>query len=214
MFFSFGLASANDADDALAAARDRYPATDFRSAVVTQLPGIYEFDVGGETVYGDKTARFLILGKLVDMDDLAGPGARFDEVADEGFLLQDGAAGEIALFSDPNCPYCAMFEHRLLGGELENWRISVILVRATNGPAHVAGHILCAKNPKDAYRSYLVHSKEPAPCAGQGIARHEDIAASLGVSATPTFMVPSGAIMAGLPDPDSLRSWALAGQRR
>ena len=206
-------ASAGDVDDALKSARERYPATDVRSAAATPLPGVYEFDMGGETVYGDKSARYLILGKLVDIEELEVRRADYDEAASQAFLLQDGDKGELVLFSDPDCPYCAKLERRLVDGELQGWRIGVILIQTTGGSGLVSERILCASDPGKAYRSYLLDAKEPEPCTGGDVAAHESVAIAAGISATPTFLAPSGAVLAGLPEADRLRSWATAGQR-
>ncbi len=205
-------AVAGTAEEALQAARDRYPTVDVRSAEATPLPGVFKYDMGGETVYGDAGARYLILGKLVDMDANPAPQPGYAEVAGRSFLLQDGDRGELVVFSDPDCPYCAMLERRLVAGELSGWRIGVVLIRSTGGTGEVAARILCSADPGRAYRSYLLEGREPDSCEGGDAAAHEEVAARLGVTATPTFMVPSGALVAGLPEASELRDWAERGQ--
>lgn len=208
------VAIAGGAEEALQTARERYPTTDVRSAEATPLPGVFKFDIGGETVYGDANARYLILGKLVDMEASPAPRPGYAEVAERSFLLQDGDRGELVVFSDPNCPYCAMFERRLAAGELSGWRIGVVLIRSTGGTGEVAERILCSADPGRAYRSFLLEAREPERCEGGDAAAHEAVAADLRVNATPTFMVPSGALVAGLPGPPELLEWAERGQAK
>ena len=206
--------NAQDSAAALAAARAKYPATDVRTAQPTPLPGIYEFDMGGETVYGDGTARYLILGRLIDMEAAPPTPPSYNEVADLAFELQAGPKGEVVLFSDPNCHYCAKFEHRLLAGELAGYRIKVILTEVTGGNRSLGDAILCSLDPAVTYRSYVLERQQPVPCAGTANGTHRVIAQAAGITATPSFLVPNGELLVGLPEADELLAWVAAGQVR
>ena len=207
------LMAGDDLASALEAARERFPGTDVRGVAPTPIPDLYEFDMGGEAVYGDAGARFLILGRLVDTDGLGERKADYPAAARVGFTLQEGAEGELVLFSDPHCPYCRVFEQRLVAGELEGWSVKVVMLDTTGGPEHVRDWILCSNDPGLAYRSFVLDGVQPAYCEGDGRRLHEGAAAAAGVSATPSFLAPSGAVLSGLPDPAALLEWAKAGQR-
>ena len=205
----------SDAKQALAAARERYPATAVHAARPTPLPDIYEFDMDGETVYGDSSARYLIFGHLLDMDSVAQPTTRADYAAAAalGFVVQSGTDKELVIFSDPNCPYCAALEHRLSTNELPNYTVRIVLVPLLAGSAATATRILCAPEPGVAYRSYLLQgSPLPAPCDNAAAAEHFALARAAGITATPSLLAPSGALYAGLPGPEDLKAWADAEQ--
>ena len=197
-----------DALKALLAARELYPATDVRSALPTPLPGIFEFDMGGETVFGDVSARYLILGRLLDMQSSEFSPIDYEQVAEDAFVLQDGSAGELILISDPGCPYCVELERRLHAGELANFRIKVILTNLLGKSELEIAGILCSDNPGKSYRDYMLFSK-PAPACASGLVQAHRRAAQLArVRATPTFLAPSGRVKVGLPAQRELAAWA------
>ncbi len=210
-----GLAyAAGDAAQALASARAAYPATDVRAARATPLPGIFEFDMGGETVYGDATARYLILGRLLDMraegvfPQRITP-AQYAAAQDAAIVLQEGEGREVVVFSDPLCPYCAQLERRLLAGELAGYTVRLILVAFLPGSEQAVAGVLCSPDPASAYReAVLAGAQHPADCRPPAAAVHQRLAAQLGVQATPSLLGPAGYLHAGLLPPGELAAWA------
>ncbi|MCY4324731.1 MAG: DsbC family protein [Betaproteobacteria bacterium] len=202
------------ADAALAAAREAYPATDVRAARPTPLPGIYEFDMGGESVYGDASARYLILGRMLDM---AGIDARlgrrisdgqYRQIRQSAIVLQRGSSGELVIFSDPQCPFCAQLERRLLAGELADHSIYLILVAFQPGSGPQVAGIICASDPAHAYRQATLAGRSfPGGCDLQRMHEHERLARQAGVSATPSLLAPAGYLHPGLPAQGMLRAW-------
>lgn len=209
-----GFPSSADADarQALLAARNLYPATDVRAAYPTPLPGIYEFDMGGETVYGDVSARYLILGRLLDMGAPELAPLDYAQVAQDAFVLQDGSAGELVLISDPGCAYCVEFERRLQAGELADVRIKVILTNLLGSSAEPIAGILCSSDPGRAYRDYMLLAKSTPACESELVAAHARAARLARVRATPTFVAPSGRMRMGLPARGELASWVASEQ--
>ena len=196
-----------DARKALLAARNLYPATDVRNAYPTPLPGIFEFDMGGETVYGDISARYLILGRLLDMHSPELAPIDYGQVAAQAFILQEGSAGELVLISDPSCSYCVAFERRLQQGELADFRIKVILTNLLGSSGQQIAGILCAPDPAKAYRDFMLLAKPAKACSSELVAIHARAAKLARVRATPTFLAPSGRVKVGLPAPGELARW-------
>ena len=202
---------ANDVNAILNHVQELYPATDVRSVATTPLPGIYEFNMGGETVYGDKQGKYLILGKLIDMENYS-VGFNYQEISDQAILINLGSKGEVVIFSDPNCPYCAQLEQRIMNGELNDYTIKVILVGLLNGSDTVANNILCADDPKFSYRVYLFNQTYPEPCFSESYIEHARFASLVGIQATPSFLAPNGQVLAGLLNSYELEHWVAAGQ--
>lgn len=200
-----------DNQAALAAAQARFPATDVRGATSTPIPGIYEFNMGGETVYGDVSARFLLLGKLVDMENLPQPPT-YAELAANSLELQSGDLGEVLLFSDPQCPYCAALEEQLVNGELDGYRVRLILAPLIAGSHHLATQLLCQPEPARAYRQALIAGVAPLPCTGGQLDLHLAAVKAAGIVATPTLLAPTGARQEGIRPPGQLRAWVAAQQ--
>lgn len=199
---------------ALAAARARYPATDVRDVAVTPLPGIYEFDMGGETVYGDASARYLILGRLVDMAAPPPPPLDYATLSQTAVDLQQGNAGEVILFSDPQCPYCVALEQRLAAGELKGYRVRLIFAPLLPGSEQIAQQLLCQPDPGRAYRQLMLTGVRPPACTGGNLTAHFAAVQAAGITGTPSLLAPTGAVQRGLPAPGALRAWVTAEQRR
>ena len=210
----FSPAVAGSAAAALQAARENYPATDVRAARPTPLPGIYEFDMGGEIVYGDASARHLILGPMLDMaeiDSRLGRRVSRDEylaIRAAAIVLQQGDKGEFVVFSDPQCPFCAHLEQRLQAGEMRNYSIYLVLLAFQPGSRRQVAGIACASDRAQAYRQAILSGRSfPAGCDSQLMHEHDLIARRVGVQATPTFLAPAGYLHAGLPAAGMLGAW-------
>lgn len=209
------MPATSDPAAALAAARSRYPATDVRAAMATPLPGIYEFDMGGETVYGDESARYLILGRLLDMATPAGAGFDYAAIAAAAVDLQGGTEAEVVLFSDPQCPYCAALERRLQAGELDGIRVRLVFAPILQGSTRLVRQFLCMDDPGKAYREFMLTGRHSSrECAEERLAGHVTAMRAVGITATPSFLAPSGAVREGLPGTPGLRDWIAAEQHR
>ena len=116
--------SDDDAGALLATLRQKYPATTFTSVAPAQVQGLYEVVMGRKIAYTDRSARYFMVGSLVDMktnDNLT--AARSEELmrVDAGKLpLQDAIVRvngkgrrKVFVFSDPDCPYCRRLEPEL-----------------------------------------------------------------------------------------------------
>lgn len=215
----FGLtANADDAAKALAAAKQLYPATEIRSATPTAIPGVFKFNLGGEFLYGDITARYLILGKLLDMQEIQQISSvtkvsldNFFAAQAAGIKLQDGFEKGVVLFSDPLCPYCVQLEQRLFAGELDDFNIHLVLVAFQPGSEQLVKKILCSEDPASSYRAYMLSGSEPEnepTCSNTIPESHREIANLIGIRATPTLLAPNGVINEGVPALGQLRAWA------
>jgi len=107
--------------DMLATLKSRYPNTTFTDVKESGLPGVYEVYMGRNIAYTDEGGRLFLFGHLYDMTaqrDLT--AERMDALnrADFSALpLQDAIKtvrgnGQkvVAVFSDPDCPYCKKLE--------------------------------------------------------------------------------------------------------
>jgi len=95
------------------------------------MPGVYEVRLGNEVYYSDAQGNYLIRGELIDtrsqrnltrerLDKLS--AIDFDKLPLQDAILWKSGAGKrrIAVFADPNCPYCKRLE-----SELQNLDVSV-----------------------------------------------------------------------------------------
>ena len=90
----------------------------------TGMPGLYEVRLGNEVYYSDAQGNYLIRGELIDtrsqrnltrerLDKLS--TIDFDKLPLQDAILWKTGTGKrrIAVFADPNCPYCKKLESEL-----------------------------------------------------------------------------------------------------
>jgi thiol:disulfide interchange protein DsbC len=101
-----------------------YPATEFRDLRATAMTGIYEVSMGRNVAYVGSDARYFLFGHLYDMQaqkDLTAErleqARRIDftslPLGDAIKTVRGDGSRPIAVFSDPDCPYCQKLEQAL-----------------------------------------------------------------------------------------------------
>ena len=110
--------AADESAEALASKlKDLYPATKIERVQRSELPGLFEVVMGRNAAYTDSTGRYFIFGHLFDMKEQRDLTAERVEkaarIAFDTLPLADAiktvrGKGErvIAVFSDPDCPFC------------------------------------------------------------------------------------------------------------
>jgi thiol:disulfide interchange protein DsbC len=100
---------------------------------------------------------------------------------------------KIAVFSDPNCPYCRTFEAHL--AEIENLTVH-IFPYAVLGPksVHQAKAVWCSKDRAKAWNDLMQHRIEPtaAPDCDTPIEELVALGRRLGANSTPTWFLENG----------------------
>ena len=122
-----------------------YPSTRFGAIHPTAWPGVFEVAMGANLAYVDATGRYFLFGHLYDMRqqrDLTAERkdamARIDfgslPLADALTEVRGKGTRTLAIFSDPDCPYCRRLEAELRG--LDDVTIHTFLLpRASLHPA-------------------------------------------------------------------------------
>jgi thiol:disulfide interchange protein DsbC len=95
---------------------------------VRKIPygGLYEVTLGGEILYTDEKASFLVVGSIVDLRTKENiTEARMRQVNKVAFaelpldsaikIVRGNGSRKVAIFEDPNCVYCKRFERDLAG---------------------------------------------------------------------------------------------------
>lgn len=184
----------------------RYPRIAIKSVTPTAIPGIYEVWAGGQLLYVDATGDHLLMGPLVDTRTRANLSqqrlaelSRVDFASlplDQAIALVTGKGERrIAVFSDPDCPFCKRLEKEL--AQMDNLTVHLFLLPLAElhpGAAAVARDIWCAGDRAAAWRAYMLENGRPeggrecdTPLAD--IAR---LAADLGIGGTPAIILPDG----------------------
>ena len=207
------LARAGDPDSIArieAALKAAYPATSFRDVRPTPLPGIYEVSMGRNLAYVGSDGRYFLFGHLYDMReqrDLTADRLEADRridfaslpLADAITTVRGNGTRMVAVFSDPDCPYCRRLEQEL--AKLDDVTVHTFLYPLAELHPEArqrAIAVWCAPDRTVAWRALMVNGKAPpsAECA-HPIDRNIALARKLGVEGTPALFDVRGRHLAG-----------------
>lgn len=174
---------------------------------VTKTPygGMYEVRTNGDIFYTDETARYLFVGKVMDLTTLQDlTRARVDQISaikfsdlplEEAIKTVKGNGKRVmAVFEDPNCPFCRKLHQTMQG--IDNVTVYTFLLPILSDDSAVKSKdIWCAPDRAQAWRSWMAESK-PVPTAPAGCRTPNEQVLELGrklrVAGTPTIYFADG----------------------
>ncbi len=228
------LARAGDPDPVAhieAALKAAYPATTFRDIRPTPLPGIYEVSMGRNLAYVGSDARYFLFGHLYDMReqrdltaDRLEAARRIDfaslPLADAITTVRGNGSRVLALFSDPDCPYCRKLEQEL--ARLDNVTVHTFLYPLAElhpGARQRAIAVWCAPDQAAAWKELMLEgsvgksARSAAECA-HPVDRNIALARKLGVEGTPALFDVRGRHLAGAAPAQRIEAFLVEGDRK
>ncbi|MDX8410278.1 MAG: DsbC family protein [Mariprofundaceae bacterium] len=187
-----------------------------------KIPGLYEVRVGNNIYYTDSSGHYLIVGHIFDTatkQDLT--EARMDELSrvdwsmlplDKSIVSGDPEGTPIAVFTDPDCPFCGRLESEM--ANVTGLKIHTFLypLESIHPNARAkAESIWCAENQVEALHAVLVErqSLDSAACENP-VGDIVRLGSQLGISGTPAIIATDGRMHSGLMSADDLMRWAVA----
>jgi thiol:disulfide interchange protein DsbC len=193
------------------------PDDPIQSVSKSPVPGLYEINLGQQIIYSDANGDYLLLGDLVEtkthtnltqqrLADLN--RIKFDTLplADAVKVVKGNGSRKIAVFSDPNCPYCKRFENTLRS--VDNVTVYTFLYPILSPDSTAkAKTIWCAADRGKSWESWMIDRKAPsgtAQCDTSVIDKNLALGRQLNVDGTPTVFLADGSRLPGAVDADEL----------
>ena len=190
------------------------PGKEITSVNATPMKGIFEVVMAGNMiVYTDAQADFLIFGEMVDVAKRKSiTEERLTELRKVDFAklplalaikeVRGDGSRKLAVFSDPDCPFCKRLEQEGLK-DISNITIYTFLMPLTElhpDAARKSQIIWCASDKVAAWKNWIISEKMPDPAktdCENPIAQIVQLGAKLGISGTPGLIFTSGRLVPG-----------------
>lgn len=188
----------------------------------TKISGLYEVVVGRKIFYVSTDGKFAVFGNIVDLGTKQSvTEQRMQEISKVDFsklpldlaikqVVGDGSR-KIAVFTDPDCPYCKMFEKQVIP-QLQNVTVYSFMFPLPIHPnaATDAKKIWCSKDRAGTWAAWM-QKDTPLPadmsCDTTGLDKIMKIGTDVvQVDGTPTIILENGQIIPGMLPPDQLNA--------
>jgi thiol:disulfide interchange protein DsbC len=185
--------------------------------------GLYEVRIGGEIMYTDEHAKYLILGRVVDLETHKDyTKERLDDInkikfADLPFdssikMVHGNGKRVIAVFEDPNCHYCKNLRHTL--ASMDNVTVYTFMYNILAADSFVKSkNIWCTSDRAKAWDDWMLTGKAavaaPATCKTNPNDQVLALGQKLHITGTPTVFFTDGTRVPGALDGAALEEkWA------
>lgn len=197
----------------------RFPGIKIDRIEPSPIPGLYQAFAGTEVVYVDASGDHLIVGKMMDTrtkENLSEAAVDAHESIDFGSLplgdaikiVKGSGARKMAVFEDPDCPYCRRLEQEDLAS-MTDTTVYLFLLPLTDLHPHAlvdTKAIWCSRDRGSAWTHWMLsttwmQTRTPVlaggSCANDPVGKVRALAQKLGVHGTPTLFLANGRRIGG-----------------
>ena len=184
------------------------PDVNIQNIQTTEMKGIYSGSLNGQVVYLNDDAQHIIAGSMVRLKDkqnltknLLVQQNSLDwkklPLNDAIKIVKGNGKRQIAVFTDPNCPYCKQLEAELK--KLNNVTIHIFVLAFKPQSVAPSKKIFCEKNPAQAWDDLITKGYEPTSqkTCENPVERNLSLARTLGINGTPTIVFENGFKVSG-----------------
>ena len=183
--------------------KQQHPQLKLDNIQATEMKGIYSASMDGQVVYLNEDAQHILAGSMIRLKDQHNLTKDLliqqNSVDWKKLPLQDTIKSvrgtgkrQIAIFSDPNCPYCKQLEAELK--KLNNITIYTFILPLKAQSVAPSKQVYCEKNPALAWENLITKAQLPtsqSSCANP-VERNIVLAHRLGVNGTPAIIFSNG----------------------
>jgi len=196
----------------------QFPGAAITSITKTPYAGLYEVLIDGQIIYTDETAAYVFLGSVIDTkarknitnERMAKLNeVKFDNLPFENAIkfVKGNGSRKLAVFSDPECPFCKKFEQELTKVDNITVYIFPYPIAGLHPQATAAAKaIWCAPDRNAAWQDALLKGvlpKNDGNCKNP-VEANVELGNKLHVSGTPTLIFANGQRVPGMVPADKL----------
>lgn len=184
------------------------PDVNIQNIQTTEMKGIYSGSLNGQVVYLNDDAQHIVAGSMVRLKDkqnltksLLVQQNSLDwkklPLNDAIKIVKGNGKRQIAVFTDPNCPYCKQLEAEFK--KLNNVTIHIFVLAFKPQSVAPSKKIFCEKNPAQAWDDLIGKGYEPTnqKTCENPVERNLSLARTLGINGTPTIVFENGFKVSG-----------------
>lgn len=204
--------------------KELYPGTQVTNVAPSALPGLFEIVMGRNIAYTDASGRYFLFGHLFDMPaqrDLTAERKDQLQRIDFGALplvdaiktVRGSGSRVLAVFSDPDCPYCKRLEPEL--AKVNDVTIYTFLMPLTqlhpNARANAIA-VWCATDRAKAWSAFMLNGQisKSRGCENP-VDRNVALGENLQINGTPTLIASDGRVMPGAASAAQIEAWLANG---
>jgi len=193
------------------------PDVSIKGIAKSPIAGLYEVNLGTQIIYSDAKGDYLLLGDLVDaktrhnltdarLNDLNRIDFASLPLANAVKVVKGDGSRKMAVFSDPNCPYCHQLENTLKS--INNVTVYTFLYPVLSPDSTTkAKAIWCSADRGKAWESWMLDKRAPSAagtCDTAAIDSNLALGEKMNVTGTPTIFLADGRRLPGAVPADRL----------
>ena len=197
----------------------QHPNLKIENIQATEMKGIYSGSMDGQVVYVGEDTQHILIGSMFRLSDQKNLTKdlmlKQNSIDWKKLPLQDAVKTvrgngkrQIAVFSDPNCPYCKQLETELT--KLNDVTIYTFIYPIKTQSIAVSKQVFCEKDPALAWSNLIAKGIQPSSkktCANP-IERNLSLGKSLALNGTPAIIFSNGfKVMGAYPAQEIAKMW-------
>ena len=197
--------------------KQKYPKLNIENIQKTEMQGLYSATLDNQIIYIGENAEHILIGSMIRLNDqhnltkdLVVKNKSIDwkslPLQDAIKTVKGNGKRQIAVFSDPNCPYCKQLENQL--DQLKNVTIYTFIYPIRSQSVQPSKQVWCEANRTYAWNNLIrkgIVPQSTVPCANP-IDRNLKLGQTLAIEGTPTLIFSNGFKAAGMVSAEQIES--------
>ncbi|MDA3557074.1 DsbC family protein [Acinetobacter sp. AOR15_HL] len=187
--------------------KKQYPNLKISNIQKTEMPGLYSANLDQQIIYVGEDGQHMFVGSMIRLKDqknltkdlvLGQNSIDWNQLPLKDAIKTVKGSGQhvLAVFSDPNCPYCKQLEPEL--DKLKDVTIYTFIYPLKPQSIVVSRQVWCAPNQSYSWKKLIQQGVRPtvASCTNP-IDRNLELGKRLGFNGTPTLIFANGFKLVG-----------------